>query len=295
TARRIAVAVALVAALAVGGVTAAAVDEPLDRNAAYTEKYETVYEPIESADFENALVFIPDPYGPWQNHPFQSLRNDPGFDGEAVYARDRDAAGDFEVLAAYPNRSTYRFAYRGEWTPEPDQFVTPKLEPLSTPAGESLTAETRVGVADRVQRATVDIVVDGETVTHAVDSPGESITANWTLSNDTARLVAVDDDPLVTPNGSESANESSATTASVPIDATEEVTVRITLVDPGGNTYTYEQVAAVQTTDGEIQAVTPPERRVCRLTTDCDPDETYLPDDPTAHPEWVEFETEIQG
>jgi len=118
--RQVAVALALVAALVVGGLTATAVAEPLERNTAYTEKYETAYEPIESTAFENAL---PDPYGPWQNHPFQSLRNDPGFDGEVVYARDRDAAGNFELLAAYPNRTLYRFDYRGVWTPEPDQDV----------------------------------------------------------------------------------------------------------------------------------------------------------------------------
>ncbi|MFQ3475512.1 hypothetical protein HKK80_04520 [Halonotius sp. F2-221B] len=281
TARRIAVALALVAALAVGGVTAQAAAEPLDRNMEYTEKYAVAYEPIESADFENALVFIPDPYGPWQNHPFQSLRNDPGFDGEVVYARDRDPGGNFEVRGAYPNRSVYRFAYRGVWTPEPDQDVSPKLESLSTPTGESLTVGTRVGVADRVNRATVAVRADGETVTRGLTSPGETITANWTLTNGTARLDSIDGEPVAAGN------------TSVPIDATEDVGLRITLVDSGGNTYTYQQWTAVQSTPAGLQAFAPPERRVCRLTTDCDPEDAYLPDDPTAHPEWVNFETDV--
>ena len=281
TARRLVVAVALVAALVVGGVTANTAAAPLERNTAYTDKYETVYEPIESADFENALVFIPDPYGPWQNHPFQSLRNDPGFDGEVVYARDRDPAGNFEVRDAYPNRSVYRFAYRGVWTPEPDQDVSPKLESLSTPTGESLAVGTQVGVADRVNRATVAVRTDGETVTRGITSPGETITANWTLTNGTARLVAIDGEPVAAGN------------TSVPIDATEDVGLRITLVDSGGNTYTYQQWTAVQSTPAGLQAFAPPERRVCRLTTDCDPEDAYLPDDPTAHPEWVDFETEV--
>ena len=281
TARRVAVALALVAALAVGGVTAQAAAEPLERNTAYTDKYETVYEPIESADFENALVFIPDPYGPWQNHPFQSLRNDPGFDGEVVYARDRDPAGNFEVVEAYPNRSVYRFAYRGVWTPEPDQDVSPKLESLSTPTGELLTVGTQVGVADRVSRATVAIRADGETVTRGITSPGETITANWTLTNGTARLDSIDGEPVAAGN------------TSVPIDATEDVGLRITLVDSGGNTYTYQQWTAVQSTPAGLQAFAPPERRVCRLTTDCDPEDAYLPDDPDEHPEWVDFETDV--
>lgn len=282
TARRAVVAVALVAALAVGGATVGAVAEPLDRNMAYTDKYETAYEPIEAADFEHALVFIPDPYGPWQNHPFQSLRNDPGFDGEVVYARDRDAAGNFEVLASYPNRSVYRFAYRGEWTPNPDQHVAPKLASLSTPTGESLQADTRVGVAEQVPRAIVALEIDDETITRDIDAPGETITANWTLNNGSARLVAIDGTPV-------------AGNASLPIAPTETVGLRVTLVDTGGNTYTYQQSTAVQSTPAGVQAVTPPERRVCRLTTDCAPEDAYLPDDPTAHPEWVDFETTVSA
>ena len=281
TGRRIAVAVVVVVALVGIGVTAAAVTEPLDRNVAYTEKYETAYEPIESANFDDALVFIPDPYGPWQNHPFQSLRNDPGFDGDVVYARDRGPTGNFEVLAAYPNRSVYRFAYRGEWTPDPDEHVAPKLESLSSPAGSSLTGEARVGVADRVTRATVAIEADGKAVTHDLNAPGETITVKWTLENGSARLTAVDGAPLTSGN------------TSIPIDATEDVGLRITLVDTGGNTYTYQQQTALQSTSAGVQAVTPAERRVCRLTTDCDPEDTYLPDDPGAHPGWVDFETDL--
>ena len=281
--RQVAVALALVAALVVGGLTATAVAEPLERNTAYTEKYETAYEPIESTAFENALVFVPDPYGPWQNHPFQSLRNDPGFDGEVVYARDRDAAGNFELLAAYPNRTLYRFDYRGVWTPEPDQDVSPKLESLSTPTGESLQADTRVGVAEQVTRAIVALEVDDETVTRDIDSPGETITANWVLDNRSARLVGVDGSPVTGDN------------TSVPTDATENVGLRITLVDTGGNTYTYQQWTAVQSTPAGVQAVTPAERRVCRLTTDCDPADAYLPDDPAAHPDWVAFKTTLSA
>ena len=282
TARRIIVAVALVAALAVGGLTASTAAEPLDRNMAYTEKYATAYEPIESADLENALVFTPDPYGPWQNHPFQSLRNDPGFDGEVVYARDRAAAGNFEMLAAYPNRTLYRFDYRGVWTPEPDQGVSPKLESLSTPTGESLQADTRVGVAEQVTRAIVALEVDDATVIRDIDAPGETITANWTLDNGSARLVGVDGTPI-------------AGNASVPIDPTESVGLRVTLVDTGGNTYTYQQRTAVQSTPAGVQAVSPAERRVCRLTTDCDPADAYLPDDPAAHPDWVAFKTTVSA
>jgi hypothetical protein len=115
---RLLLAVVLVVTLpTVAGANAAVVGQPLDRNAAYTDKYETAYEPFERQALEDALVFVPTPYGDWQNHPFQYLRNDPGFDGPVVYALDRSPAEDFAVLDAYPDRTIYRYTYRGEWTP----------------------------------------------------------------------------------------------------------------------------------------------------------------------------------
>jgi hypothetical protein len=161
--------------------------------------------------------------------------------------------------------------------------VSPKLESLSTPTGESLQADTRVGVAEQVTRAIVALEVDDETVTRDIDSPGETITANWTLDNGSARLVGVDGSPVTGDN------------TSVPTDATENVGLRITLVDTGGNTYTYQQWTAVQSTPAGVQAVSPAERRVCRLTTDCDPADAYLPDDPAAHPDWVAFKTTLSA
>jgi len=115
-----------------------------------------------------------------------------------------------------------------------------------------------------------------------IDAPGETITANWTLDNSSARLVGVDGTPV-------------AGNASVPIDPTESVGLRVTLVDTGGNTYTYQQRTAVQSTPAGVQAVSPAERRVCRLTTDCDPADAYLPDDPAAHPDWVAFKTTVSA
>jgi hypothetical protein len=160
--------------------------------------------------------------------------------------------------------------------------VSPKLESLSTPTGESLQADTRVGVAEQVTRAIVALEVDDATVIRDIDAPGETITANWTLDNSSARLAGVDGTPV-------------AGNASVPIDPTESVGLRVTLVDTGGNTYTYQQRTAVQSTPAGVQAVSPAERRVCRLTTDCDPADAYLPDDPAAHPDWVAFKTTVSA
>ncbi|KYH26188.1 hypothetical protein HAPAU_12830 [Halalkalicoccus paucihalophilus] len=265
----------LIASLALAGAaTAPLVAEPIERNAEYTAKYETAYEPIEAAEFDEALVFMPTPYGEWQNHPFQSLRNDPGFDGSVVYALDRDPAEDFAVLDAYPDRTAYRYAYRGEWTPDPDEHVTPKLETLSVRSGDRLAGETTVGVPANVDRATVRLESDGEVAEYGIDGPGERITVNWTLEPGAARLEGAD--------------------STVGVEGTEEVVLTVTLVQPDGSTLTYRQETAVREEDRRVEAIAPPERTVCTLVTRCGSEGTYLPENPNAHREGVSFETRIE-
>ncbi|MCL7417399.1 MAG: hypothetical protein M8354_06115, partial [Halalkalicoccus sp.] len=268
-------AAALVASLVLAGATTAPlVAEPIERNADYTAKYATAYEPIEAAEFDEALVFVPTPYGEWQNHPFQSLRNDPGFDGRVVYALDRDPAEDFAVLDAYPDRTAYRYAYRGEWTPDPGERVAPKLEALSVRSGDRLAGETTVGVPANVDRATVRLEAGGEVTEYGIDGPGERITVNWTLEPGAARL-----------EGSDSA---------VDIEGTEEVVLTVTLVQPDGSTLTYRQETAVREEGERVEAIAPPERNVCTLVTRCGSAGTYLPENPDAHREGVSFETRIE-
>ncbi|WP_253738788.1 glycosyltransferase family 39 protein [Halohasta salina] len=284
TRRRLAVAALVVGLLAVGGANAALLADPLEENVEPTQTFEVAYEPIEAAEFDNALVFIPDPYGPWQNHPFQPLRNEPGFDGEVVYALDRDPAGDFAVLDAYPNRTYYRYAYRGEWTPNPDDYVQPKLEPLAIRSGPSLAGASTVGVPNRISRATVRLETDSDTASYDLDSPTRNVTVDWTLTPDAARL-----DTVGTADRSVAVNNTA-----IPVDDTDEVRLLITLVDPEGSTFTYRQEAAVRSAGGSVEAVWPPERTVCPLVTRCGSEGTYLPDEPGAHPSWVEFETRLQ-
>jgi len=161
SAQAIVVAVAVLALFGGALGAAAVVEAPLDRHAAYADKYEAAYEPIESASFDDDLVFVPTPYGEWLQHPFQSLRNDPGLDGEVVYALNRDPAEDFAVIDAYPDRELHRYAYRGVWTPNPNRHVAPKLESLDVREGARIDASTTtVGVPDRVQRAVVRLETD---------------------------------------------------------------------------------------------------------------------------------------
>ncbi|MFO8115755.1 MAG: glycosyltransferase family 39 protein [Halorubrum sp.] len=285
-ARAVVAAVAVLAILggALGAV--AAVEAPLDRHASHADKYETAYEPVESASFEDDLVFVPTPYGEWLHHPFQPLRNDPGLDGPVVYALDRDPAEDFAVIDAYPDRELRRYAYQGAWTPNPDRHVTPKLESLAVREGERVDAATTVGVPDRVQRAVVRL----ETARGDSSGAGETIRAEYNVRDSDDSLAA---EWSLTPEGARLAGAPNAT---VPIDAAgDEVIVTVTLVDPAGSTFTYRQEATVRATDEGVEVVWPPERFVCQLTTECGTGGTYIPDDPDAHAEWVAFDTEAEA
>ncbi|MFO7927034.1 MAG: glycosyltransferase family 39 protein [Halobacteriota archaeon] len=275
---RVVVAFILIGSLVGFGVAAAAaVSTPLDRNAAHADKYAAAYEPIETTELEDALVFLPTPYGEWQNHPFQYLRNDGGLDGSVVYALDRDPDEDFAVLDAYPNRSYYRYGYRGEWTPDADRHVTPKLESLDARRGETLAGETVVGVPPRVERATVRLETDGGSAEYAIVEPNESITVPWSIDRDAARFDAIETD------------------RSVRVGEHDVVVLTVTLTQPDGGTLTYRQETTVRTDADGVEAIWPPERSVCPLVTDCGNEGTYLPDDPDAHREGVFFETRLES
>lgn len=272
----------------VGVANAALVAVPLDRAATTTAKYERAYAPFEerAGNMENTLVFVPTPYGPWQNHPFQSLRNDPGFDSEVVYALDREPASRFAVLDAYPDRTHYRYAYRGEWTPDPDRHVTPKLERLSIREGSRLDGETRVGVPDRVESARIRLTANGDEghardrTVYTVAEPGDVITTGWTVDRESARLTAVDGARL-------------DAGGSVPLEGVDELVMTITLIQSDGSTLTYRQETTVRPTAEGVQVLWPPERSVCLLVTDCGTEGTYLADRPDVHRDGVSFETEL--
>ena len=272
--------VALATVLLVGGIANAAVlAPPVERNAGHTEKYDTAYEPIETADFDDAVVFLPTPYGDWQNHPFQYLRNDPGFDGPVVYALDRDPSGDFAVMDAYPNRTHYRYTYRGAWTADPDRHVTPKLNELDVREGRRLTGETTVGIPARVDRATVRLFsVSGNHVeydTGSVGGVGTDYTAEWRLNGSEASLTGA--------NGT------------VSVADTDELILLVRLVQPDGSTLTYRQEMTVRTTGDTAEVVWPPERTVCPLVDYCGREGTYLPDHPEEHFAGVSFETDVEA
>ncbi|WP_458209023.1 ArnT family glycosyltransferase [Haladaptatus sp. NG-SE-30] len=241
----------------------AALQPQLDAHAKQAEKHERAYQPFENRDFENALVFVPTPYGGWLNHPFQSLRNDPSLDGDVVYAQNRGPAGDFELIDEYESRTLYRYTYRGRWSPAPGAHVTPRLERLRVREGEQIEVETRVGIPDDANRATVRVEVDDEVATFDLAQPTDPVTVNWKLSPEGVRVTS--------PNQ----------TRRLSIDRVEEVSLAIVVFQSGGSSFTYRQEVSVLVENGTVRVVWPPETRLCRLTLDCGREGTYLPEKTT--------------
>ncbi|KAB1196096.1 MULTISPECIES: glycosyltransferase family 39 protein [Haloferax] len=282
-ARGVVFSVVLVSALVAGGVTLDAAATPYDENRLRTDNLAATYEPLVETGFEDppltvsipggkdntskALVFHPDPYGDWSAHPFQTLRNDPGFDGPVVYAIDDGAEQDFTVLDA-TNRTPYRFTYRGSWSGavEPVDSELTRLDVLS---GDRVDATTTLGRP--AGSNTVSVRLETESGYARYDVPiGDGLTVDWSISSGG---VSVTNYPLAA--GPER--------LSIPPGASE-VDLLVTYVGDFGETVTYRQTVSVERTGDEVRVIWPPETRVCRLTTDCGtegewvgPDGAYLP------------------
>jgi hypothetical protein len=263
---RILLAVLVITVPVAAAAEANALGPPLARNLEHTERYERVYEPVDGREFSDALVFVPTPYGDWLAHPFQTLRNDPGLDGPVVYALNRGPDSNAAVLSAFPNRTVYRYTYRGTWAGTDDgSNLHPRLYRLSTPTAQHHRVTTRVGRPNAVETVTLSLSTDDRTVRYGLpNASGSTQTVEWVLNESTARLAAPDDVVRYSPN------------ASVPIDGPTEVTLAITYLQYGGASITYRQELTVVPTSEGLRVVWPPEREVCELTSDCGNEGTYV-------------------
>jgi hypothetical protein len=264
---RIALLVGLVvSAPVVASAEAAVVEGPFAANERRTDSLEATYEPFEDRSFDDALVFTPDPYGDWQAHPFQYLRSGGGYDGDVVYATDGSPERDLAVLAA-TNRTAYRFTYRGDWTGA--YFpVNSELRRLRVLEGESVRATTTVGVPAAASSTSVRVETPEGYARYSVPDAArtnDTVRVEWTIGPDAARA-----ENLVYEGGSRFRD--------VPLaDGGAEVDLVVTFVGVGGSSVTYRQEVTVDgDADGGVRAVWPPETRVCRLTTECGYEGTWV-------------------
>ncbi|SEO88293.1 4-amino-4-deoxy-L-arabinose transferase [Halogranum amylolyticum] len=253
----------VVSAPVVATAEAQVLSEPFAENGQRTANLAATYEPLVETEFDDAVVFLPDPYGDWQQHPFQYLRNDPGFDGDVLYVLDGGPDRDVETLNVAANRTPYRFTYRGEWTGAVDP-VTPRLQQLDVLEGQRVNATSTLGVPARATSATVRLESETGYARYDVGGvePEGSLTVEWTLTPDGARVTnlpaATDPAQVATPDGA------------------SEVDLVVTFVTQSGATVTYRQEATVDASGDEIRVVWPPETRVCSLTTECGTEGTYV-------------------
>ncbi|MFC3476211.1 glycosyltransferase family 39 protein [Halobacterium litoreum] len=257
-ARPVAVAVLLVGSAALGGVAASATAEPVRENAAFTDHYEVAYEPFEPSPPDDAVVLLPDPYGDWLNHPFQYLRNDPGFDGDTVYAlRDHS----FEVWDAYPDRETYRYVYRGPWSPYSAEPVDPDLHRVSMVSGDALTADVEVGLPDWTAGVTLTLESGDRSAYYTLDGAATRERAAFDI---VVRDGRVGLDGPVSPTGN----------ATIPLNGTVEVRA---LVDGGyGAGFSYGVRLPVEETADGYRALTP-YRELCTDLQTCEGSAVYVP------------------
>jgi hypothetical protein len=259
TAARVGVLAAVVFVAAIGtGTAVAGVADTVDQNREITAHYETAYEPIDDTAFQNALVFLPTPYGPWLNHPFQYLRNDPDFDGPVVYAQDREV---FEVLDAVSNRTVYRYAYRGDWYPVTGEPVTPALRRLSVVEGRMVNLTVDAGVPAGTETVSVTLQNGtNETITRSLDPAAGRVRFRTTITGSSAQFTGPDADRQET------------------VELAERDTLDVVVyVDTGGlDSFEYELEVPVSRADGTMRAITP-RQAVCRNVDACGEGAAYIP------------------
>ena len=237
-ARVIVAAALLVGVLSLGGVSAALFAEPVADNADRTGVYERAYEPFEGGPPANSVVFLPGPYGDWLNHPFQALRNDPGYDGEAVYALE---TRPFAVADAFPDRRIYRYAHRGQWAPSAGSPRAARLTRVRDVRGEAVVLDARLGVPEVAESVTIRVA--------AADDEAYSVAENASGSM-AVRLRVTPGSALL------SGDVSGVHNATIPSGRSD---VRITaFVDYGaGNGFSYRIALPVRASDGQVRALSP--------------------------------------
>lgn len=177
----------VVVVASLGGATILVATDAFIRNQTVTETYTDAYQPFEEESFSNGVIFLPQTYGPWLNHPYQPLRNDPGYDEGPVYALQEEAP--FAVADTFPERELYRFVRRGPWAPTTDAPVTTAVRPVDLRRAERVDTEIRFGVPDAYEAVSLRLSHAGEQATYAVNLSGDSVQFSLRVTPEGIRLT----------------------------------------------------------------------------------------------------------
>lgn len=254
-----------------GVVSAEDFDERINENLDATTTYEDVYEPFEDGPPKHSLILLPDPYGDWLNHPFQPLRNDPGYDGRAVYAiNDRP----FDVIDEFPDRRAYRYVYRGGWAPFAGSPEDARLQRIRDVAGSGVTLQTTVGIPDGAIGATASITTDDGTIYYYASNPSENLDLNLTIDNN---QISVTGD--FHPVGKEQ----------LELTGESDVGLSVFVDYRGGGGFSYRFDLPVRADDGQLRALSPRIEH-CRNVRACGGAAAYIP---ASAPDGVYVESEL--
>lgn len=105
----------------------------LESNYNYTEKNEKIYNSIFDTiknDDKDSLVFLPTIYGPYIQHPFGYLINDPSFNGSIVYSKDLGNR-NIQLMKRYEGRNFYIYQYNGKYTESYNDNISGTLTKLN--------------------------------------------------------------------------------------------------------------------------------------------------------------------
>ncbi|MDO8531251.1 MAG: glycosyltransferase family 39 protein [Dehalococcoidia bacterium] len=141
------VALGLVLALPVLGIDALLVRNALAVNEQVASKNRAIYAPFTTRKFDQALVFLPIPYGPFIHHPLSYLINAPSFNGPVVFAANR-GNDNLRLIDAMGGRTPYYFRYAGTWGTDwalaSGDIPNTTLVPLALIEGKSIVIEGEI-------------------------------------------------------------------------------------------------------------------------------------------------------
>lgn len=257
---RIGAAVLLVSATVVGGTAAVTVADPLRENTAVSARLESGYQPFENRSFDDALVFLPTPYGDWMNHPFQSLRNNPNFDGRVVYALQEN---QFAVIDAYPDRTLYRYSYRGEWNPYSGSPVDARLQRVRVVHGGRVSLENRLGIPPGATHVSLRVATDRGHAYYVADDPGDTLAFQIVTAGRSAHLEG-EVEPVEN--------------TSLPVGVRDSVRVTAFVHYGGDSGFDYRIRMPVERSNGTVRALTP-YVEICRDPRRCGGEAMFIPNE----------------
>jgi hypothetical protein len=162
----------------------------IERNYAYTEEHETIYQPFTDHRLVNALVFVPPFLGDYLVHPFTQLTNKPSLDGPILYALNKGNQ-NFDLLEKYPSRTPYQFVYEGLYSESPyDDIQTELLRIHLNKVSDFVQPLHITNPTDKPYVFTY-VWNDGETATYLLDDSsqkGSVYDVTWHINREGATM-----------------------------------------------------------------------------------------------------------